>query len=102
MPIMEISIVPIGTKTTSISKYVAASEEVLRNEKSAKGQITAMGTIVESHSTKELFAIALKMHKRAFASGAKRVLTNIVIDERRDKKASIESKVESVRRKLKI
>lgn len=102
MPIMEISIVPIGTKRASISRYVASCEEVLRNIKGIKAQLTAMCTIVEADSLKKLFEVAQKMHNKAFLLGVKRVLTEIKIDDRRDKKISIENKVASVRRKLHI
>jgi len=60
-----------------------------------------MGTIVESDSLDKLLGISQKMHQKAFLAGAKRVLTNISIDDRRDKKTSITEKVESVKRKLK-
>lgn len=99
MPIMEISVIPIGTKSTSISKYIASSEQVLLKAK-VKNQITAMGTVVEADSLRALLDIAQKMHKKAFADGVKRVYTNIAIDQRLDKKASIESKVASLKRKL--
>lgn len=100
MPIMEISIVPIGTKKTSISKYVAFCEEAIRSAKGIKAQITAMGTIIEASSIRKLFGIAQKMHQEAFRHGAKRILTDIKIDDRHDKKATIEDKVESVTRKI--
>ncbi|MBM3250444.1 MAG: MTH1187 family thiamine-binding protein [Candidatus Omnitrophica bacterium] len=99
MPIMEISVIPVGTKSTSISKYVAKSDLVLKKAR-AKSQVTAMGTIVESGSLDKLFKLAEKMHKTAFNSGVKRVVTSITIDDRKDKKATIESKVESVRKRL--
>jgi uncharacterized protein (TIGR00106 family) len=101
MPIMEISVIPIGTKTTSISKYVASSEEVLKRER-MKSQITAMGTIVEAPSLDELFKVAEEMHKKAFKGGVRRVFTSITIDDRLDKKSTIEGKVASVRKKLKL
>ncbi len=100
MPIMEVSIIPVGTKNTSISDCVVACEEVLRKEKGIKAQVTAMGTIVEASNISRLFNIASKMHSAALSSGIKRVLTNITIDDRTDKTISIESKVESVRKKL--
>lgn len=100
MPIMEISVVPIGTKTPSISKYVAASEEILQKTNTVKSQITAMATIVESDSLNKLFDIARKMHEKVLSSGAKRVITSITIDDRLDKKLSIEGKVNSVKKKL--
>ena len=100
MVLMEISVFPLGTKSTSISKFVASSEKVLKKERNIKYQITAMGTIVEAGSLTRLFKVAGKMHNKALAAGVKRVITSIVIDDRRDKKASIESKVTSVLTKI--
>lgn len=100
MPIMEISIVPIGTKKTSISAYVAACEKILTKEKGIKAQLTAMGTIVETPTLEKLFSVAAKMHKAGLSHGVKRVLTNITIDDRLDKKPTIKGKIESVRKKL--
>ncbi|MCM8779124.1 MAG: MTH1187 family thiamine-binding protein [Candidatus Omnitrophica bacterium] len=97
---MNISIIPLGTKNTSLSRYIAEAERILLKEKNIKTQITAMGTIVEADSLKKLLEIACRMHERVFASGIKRVLTKIEIDDRRDKKVSIESKVKSVKEKL--
>ncbi|MCM8765971.1 MAG: MTH1187 family thiamine-binding protein [Candidatus Omnitrophica bacterium] len=100
MPIMNISIIPVGTKDTSLSKYIAIAEKVLLKEKDIKTEITAMGTIVEASSLKKLLEIAKRMHEVVMASGVKRILTKIEIDDRRDKKISIEGKVKSVREKL--
>ena len=100
MPIMNISIIPIGTKDTSLSKYIAEVEKILLKEKDIKTQITAMGTIVEAEDVDRLFEIAKKMHNLLFSIGIKRVLTKIEIDDRRDKKISIKSKIKSVKEKL--
>lgn len=100
MPIMEISVVPVGTCSTSISNYVAASEKAIQKKKSIKSQINAMETIVESDSLSELFEIAKKMHKNVISAGAERVITSIKIDDRLDKKSSIGAKVRSVKQKL--
>lgn len=100
MPLMCITIIPIGTKSTSLSKYIAKAEEVLLKEKGIKTEITAMGTIVEAESLEKLFKIAQKMHKKVFDLGVKRVITKIEIDERRDKKISIQGKVKAVKEKL--
>ena len=100
MPIMNISIIPVGTKDTSLSRYIAEAEKVLLKEKKIKFQITAMGTIVEAESLDKLLDIAKRMHETFFSLGIKRVVTKIEIDERRDKKISIESKVKAVEEKL--
>jgi len=101
MPVMEISIIPLGTKSVSVSKYVAGSVKILKKKKNIKYRLTPMGTIIESDSLKHLFAIAEQMHNIAFTKGSKRVVTTIKIDDRRDKTLSMNGKIESVLRKLK-
>ena len=100
MPIMEISVVPLGTKTVSVSKYVASSIEVLKKEKSIKYKLTAMGTIIEADSVGKLLNIAKKMHDKVLNNEIKRVVTTIKIDDRKDKKLTAEGKIKSVQKKL--
>lgn len=100
MAIMEISIIPVGTKDTSISKYIVSSEKALKESKVNRCEITAMGTLVEAPSLRELLSIAEKMHQKALSSGAKRVVTHILIDDRKDKKLTLKGKVSSLKQKL--
>jgi len=93
--IAEISIVPIGTESTSVSSYVAACLEVLE-ESGFTYELHGMGTIVEG-DLRELFEVVLRMHEVPFEAGALRVVTTIKVDDRRDKEASARDKVESVR-----
>ena len=51
MAIAEISVVPLGTKTPSVSRYVARAIKVLEKQKEVKYEITAMGTIIEGDWT---------------------------------------------------
>jgi len=74
---------------------------ILKKQKGIKYRLTPMGTVVEASSLEKLFKIAANMHKSVLKNNAKRVLTVIKIDERRDKKISIESKLDSVRKRLK-
>ena len=98
MAIMEVSIVPLGTGTPSVSQYVAAVLEVL--EKSGlKYQLTSMGTIIEG-DLDEISKVVRQMHEVPFQKEVKRVVTTIRIDDRRDRQASMEGKVRSVREKL--
>jgi uncharacterized protein (TIGR00106 family) len=99
MAIVEVSIVPIGTETASLSEYVAGAVRVLKEEKDIWYELTAMGTIIEGE-LERLMALVMKMHRSAFDGGIKRVVTTVKIDERRDKESSISGKVESVGRKL--
>ena len=98
MAIIEISIVPVGTGTPSVSQYVAGAVKLLQGEKDIKYELTAMGTIIEG-DLEQLLGLVGKMHQSAFAGGAMRVVTTVKIDERRDKASSITGKVESVKRK---
>ena len=100
MPIMEIKILPVGTRTVSVSRYVAESLKILRQKKKIKFKITPMGTVIEGNSISELLDIAAKMHKAILDYGANRVVTFIELDERSDKKLSMKGKLESVKRKL--
>ncbi len=98
MAIVEVSIVPLGTNTPSVSQYVAAVLEVLE-ENGLKYQLTSMGTIIEGDLDK-ILDVVRQMHEVPFQKGVKRVVTTIRIDDRRDKQASMEGKVRSVREKL--
>ena len=100
MAIMEISVVPIGTPTPSLSQYVARAVQILQSEPDIKYELTAMGTIIEG-DLERLLALAGRMHRSAFEAGVMRVVTTAKIDERRDKPISITGKVEAVQRILK-
>lgn len=98
MAIVELSIVPIGIESTSLSAYVAGAIRVL--EKTClKYELTAMGTIISGDLDDILKAIR-QMHESCFDAGAMRVLTQIRIDDRRDKKGNAEQKIRSVLEKL--
>ncbi len=94
MAIAELSIIPIGTKSTSLSSYVAACLKVLQDS-GLTCEVHGMGTIIEG-DLKDLFEVMLKMHEVPFEAGALRVVTSIKIDDRRDKETSAKEKVKAV------
>lgn len=101
MAVVEISIVPLGTGSTSLSDYVAACEKELReNHGDLNYTLTAMGTIIEGDLDKILMLVR-RLHEVPFNRGAQRVSTSIKIDDRRDKKGTMEQKLKSVEDKLK-
>lgn len=100
MAIIEVSIIPLGTRSPSLSKYVARAVEALRAEEGIKYEPTAMGTIIEG-DLERVLALARKMHEAVFDAGAMRVVTVITIDDRRDEISSASSKIESLKRQLK-
>jgi len=97
MAIAEVSIVPIGTKSTSLSNYVAGCLKVLEDS-GLTYELHGMGTIIEG-DLREIIEVVLKMHEVPFLAGTLRVATSIKIDDRRDKEASVKSKVTAVLRK---
>lgn len=98
MAVVQVTIVPLGTESTSLSGYVAGVAEWLEAH-DVKYSLTPMGTILEGEIS-ELLDIIKQMHEQPFVSGANRVMTLINIDDRRDKKASASGKIKSVREKL--
>ena len=99
MSVAEISVVPIGTSNTSVSRFVVEAVRVLHEEANVKYELTAMGTIIEG-DTGSILNLAGRMHESAFKLGAKRVVTTIKIDDRRDKPLTISGKIDSVKKKL--
>jgi uncharacterized protein (TIGR00106 family) len=99
MAMVEVSIVPVGTKTPSVSQYIAGALQILQSEPGIRYELTAMGTIIEG-DLEQLLALAGRMHQSAFEAGVMRVVTTIKIDERRDKPLTMSDKIEAVKRKL--
>lgn len=99
MAIIDISVVPVGTGKPSVSDYVAGAVRILKNEPGLKYELTAMNTIIEGDLEK-LLSLAQRMHNSAFDAGAKRVVTTLRIDERRDKPLTMGGKIKAVKDKL--
>jgi uncharacterized protein (TIGR00106 family) len=99
MAIVQISTVPSGIGGTSISQHVARAVSVVKKERDVAYQLTPMGTVIEGDLDRVL-GIVRQMHESGFGEGVQRVLTTIAIDDRRDKLATMESKVSSVQNKL--
>jgi len=99
MAIVAVSVAPLGTGSTSISSYVAQAEKILREDGRVKYQLTPMFTTLEGNLD-DCLEVIRKMHESVFEMGAKRVSTVIKIDDRRDKKVTMEDKIRSVEEKL--
>jgi uncharacterized protein (TIGR00106 family) len=99
MTIAEISVVPLGTKTPSVSQYVARAVKVLEQEKGIRYEMTAMGTIMEG-DLDMIMEVVKKMHEGTFVDGVARVLTMVKIDDRRDRAGGMKAKVDSLKNKL--
>jgi uncharacterized protein (TIGR00106 family) len=94
MALMHLTIIPLGTGSQSLGGYVADIQKAL----AASGfshKLTDMGTIIEGDG-KELLNLAAQLADIPFAAGVQRVVTQISLDDRRDKKVGIGDKVASV------
>jgi uncharacterized protein (TIGR00106 family) len=96
MATLEISILPVGTASTSMSPWVAACHQLLRSTFSDLTiELTAMGTNLEGPLPRLLEAVQA-LHESPFQSGAQRVYTVVKIDDRRDKESRLDQKVAAV------
>ena len=97
----EISIVPVGTGSTSISKEVAAAFEAIRKTKDIKTiKLTAMGTQIEARNMRAILNAIEAVHQAVKSTGAKRIVSTIRIAERLDASRTLEDDVGSVNERL--
>ncbi len=95
--IMDLCVVPMGVGV-SVSKYVAACQEILA-EAGLKTNLHAYGTNIEGEWDAVMTAVK-RCHERIHAMGVPRITTTIKIGTRTDRRQSMDDKVKSVREKL--
>ena len=95
----ELTVIPIGTGDTSLSRYVAAAVSTL-DKMGVKYQINGVGTLIETDDAEKLFDAIKAVHEAIFDEGAMRVATHVKIDDRRDVEKTSKQKVDSVKAKL--
>ncbi|MFQ5787066.1 MAG: MTH1187 family thiamine-binding protein [Thermodesulfobacteriota bacterium] len=98
MALAEISVIPIGTTTSSIGDWIAEAVKVLEDEE-VNYELSPMGTLIEGN-IEDIFRVVGKMHESAFSKGINRVLTMFTIDDRRDEEVTMKGKVASVKKRL--
>ena len=94
MIISQLSIAPVG-KNTSLSKYVKIVIKTL-NKNKIKHETNAMATVIETKNLDELFKAVKQAHNAVIKAGEKRVITELKIDHRIDKKATIKTKLKAI------
>ena len=99
MALMHLTIIPLGTQTASVGGFVAEIQRTLEAA-GVQFQLTDMGTIIEGDS-RDLLELAGRLADLPFKSGVQRVVTQISLDDRRDKKISLGDKTASVAARLK-
>ena len=103
MAIIDVTVIPIGTDTPSVSRYVADIQRILSKwaeEGKITYELTPMSTLIEGELP-ALLEVVQEMHESPFKNGIERVATNIRIDDRRDRNNhSMKNKLASVKQQL--
>lgn len=81
--VAEVSILPVGTGSPSVSDHVAAAVSELEAS-GLKCTVGPMGTTVEAETFEELCAVVSRAQAAVFRLGAARAYTVLKVDERRD------------------
>ncbi|MFR8744096.1 MAG: MTH1187 family thiamine-binding protein [Peptoniphilus sp.] len=101
MAVAELTLIPIGTKTTSVSKYIAGALDSIDEVDGLTYELNAMGTTIAHKDLKVLYDVIRRMQESVFESGADRVYSVVKIDDRRDKDYTFKDKITSVNEKRK-
>jgi len=95
MIIAQLSIAPIG-KGTSVSSYVKIVLETLKKEH-VTFETNAMATVIETKDLTTLFSVVQKAHNAVATAGAERIITELKIDDRHDKAATMTTKLNALK-----
>ena len=95
MIVADVSVSVLG-ESSSISSFVQVAVEALK--KSGLKTIPGPnGTGIEAASIDEVLAAVKAAHMAVVDAGAKRVVTTLKIDDRRDKPATMETKLRAIK-----
>jgi len=95
MIIAQLSIAPLG-EGTSVSEYVKVVIKSIENS-GVKNKTNAMATVIETEDIDTLFDVVKDAHNAMVKAGAKRIITELKIDDRRDKNATSKSKLDALK-----
>ncbi|MEE0434931.1 MAG: MTH1187 family thiamine-binding protein [Peptococcaceae bacterium] len=98
MALMEITIIPMGTGTTSCSPYIARVLDIAKADPAVTYQLNPMGTTLEGELS-ALYRCLQNMQEALFDDGIQRVYTIAKIDDRRDKYQNMTQRIQSVEEK---
>lgn len=96
--IAELSVVPLGGGSTSVAREVATALMAIEKVKGVTCQLTPMGTIIEADDLDPVLEAVKAAHLALVEIGVQRIVSDLRIDDRRDKKRSMADKISSVER----
>ena len=97
MALLQLTMIPLGAGV-SVGDYVADIQKRLEEE-GAIFTLTDMATLIEG-DIQSLLNLLGKIYETPFEKGAVRVVTNITIDDRRDKSIGLGDKIEAVSKRI--
>ncbi len=95
MILAQLSVYPLG-EGTSLSRFVKEGIKVIK-ESGFKYEIGGMSTAVEVPDLDSLFSLVKRMHQAHLQAGARRIVIDLKVDDRRDKDATLEAKKRAVK-----
>ena len=84
--IVELTVLPTGTPSTSLSQYVADAVKALDQITGIKFQVEPMSSTIEAETRDKIFQATKTAHEAVFNMGAARTITSWSVDDRRDVK----------------
>jgi uncharacterized protein (TIGR00106 family) len=94
--IAEISTFPVGETGTSLSKFVKEAVKEIDKYPNIRVIHHPMGTVLEADSIDIILDVTKVAHKAIINAGAFRVVTQLRIDDRRDKPRKMEDKLKAI------
>lgn len=94
MLLAQLSVYPIG-EGVSLGRFVRKGVEIIE----ASGytyQVGGMSTSIEVPDLRQLFELIDKIRQAQLDEGAERIIIELKVDDRRDKKATLQGKIDSV------
>ncbi|MFX0050304.1 MAG: MTH1187 family thiamine-binding protein [Candidatus Hodarchaeota archaeon] len=93
--IAEITTYPVG-EGTSLSKFVKKAVKEIDNYPDIRVVHHPMGTVIEADNINTVLEVTRLAHNAIVKTGASRIITQLKIDDRRDKPRKMEDKVAAV------
>ena len=94
MIIASLAIFPTS-EGVSVSRYVKEAIKVIESS-GLKSVTGGMNTTLEAPDLETLFGVIQKAHQKISEMGARRIHIDLNVDHRRDKEASIQSKLQAL------
>ncbi|MBE0586375.1 MAG: MTH1187 family thiamine-binding protein [Desulfofustis sp.] len=94
MILAQLSIYPVS-EGLSMGRFVRKGVKIIE-ESGYTYQVGGMSTSIEVPTLQDLFDLVNKIHQAQLEEGARRLIIELKVDDRRDKDATLAGKIESV------